>query len=173
MTLFSGMQHLCTFNIVASLIYHLLPKVLKSYTISASTFLDVPYWQSYSTNKFISYVVPGLSQWFFHFGKEILIAWTRIRWVQWMFQISHCQQRKSSVTVAMVWRLALSWKMIGFCTTKCHHFLLSPCDYDLFAKIKEQLWGPRYNARDELIRAMGRTIGLSTKMERADGVRRL
>ena len=35
--------------------------------------------------KFIC-VLPDPSQWFFHFGKEIVIAWTRIGWVQWMFQ---------------------------------------------------------------------------------------
>ena len=69
------------------LIYHLLPNVWKaSYTISASIFVDVPYWQSYSTDKFISCVVPGPSQWFFHFGEEIVIAWTHVGWVRWMFQ---------------------------------------------------------------------------------------
>ena len=67
------------------LIYHLLPNVWKvSYTISASIF--VPYWPPYSTDKFISCVVLGPSQWFFHFGEEIVIAWTHIGWVQWMFQ---------------------------------------------------------------------------------------
>ena len=30
-------------------------------------------WAPYSTHKFISCVVPGLSQWFFHFGEEIVI----------------------------------------------------------------------------------------------------
>ena len=28
---------------------------------------------------------------------------------------------------------------------------MSPCDYDLFAKVKEPLRGTRYNTRDELI----------------------
>ena len=87
MALFTRAQHLCTFNIVAPVIYHLLPNVWKaSYTISISIFVDVPYWLLYSTNKFISCVVPGPSQWFFHFGKEIIIAWAHIRWVRWMFQ---------------------------------------------------------------------------------------
>ena len=85
--LFTGVQHLCTFNIVASLIYHRLLNVWTVlYTISTSIFVDVPYWPSYSTDKFISCVVQGPSQWFFHFGKEIIIAWTHIGWVQWMFQ---------------------------------------------------------------------------------------
>ena len=83
-------QHLCTFNIVTPLIYHLLPNVWKAlYTISLSIFVDVLYWLPYSTDKFISCVVPGPLQWFFHFGKEIvipLIPWIRIWWVWWMFQ---------------------------------------------------------------------------------------
>ena len=42
-----------------SLIYHRLPHVWKaSYTISASIFVDVPYSPPYSTDKFISCVVP-------------------------------------------------------------------------------------------------------------------
>ena len=66
---------------------HLLPNVWRaSYTISASIFVDVPYWQPYSTDKFISCVVPVPSQRFFHFGEEIVIAWSHIGWVRWMLQ---------------------------------------------------------------------------------------
>ncbi|KAJ4434037.1 hypothetical protein ANN_16356 [Periplaneta americana] len=50
---------------------------------------------------------------------------------------------------------------------------MSPCDYDLFAKVKEPLRGTRYNTRDELIRAIGRSIRNINKDGRADGVRRL
>ena len=79
MALFTGVQHLCTFDVVAVLIFRLLSNVWKaSYTISASIFVDVPYWPSFSTYKFISCVVPDLSQWFFHFGEEIVITWTHI-----------------------------------------------------------------------------------------------
>ena len=52
------------------------------------------------------------------------------------FRISHCQRRKgvhdssSGVTPCIVMKK-------GFCTTKCHRFLQSPWDYDLFAKIKK------------------------------------
>ena len=81
MALFTGVQY------SRSLIYHLLPNVWKaSYTISASICVDVRYWPLYSTDKFISCVVPGPSQWFFHFGEDILIAWTHIGWVRRMFQ---------------------------------------------------------------------------------------
>ncbi|KAJ4434378.1 hypothetical protein ANN_22938 [Periplaneta americana] len=48
-----------------------------------------------------------------------------------------------------------------------------PCDYDLFTKVKEPLRGTRYNIRDELIRALGRSIRNINKDGRADGVRRL
>ena len=71
------------------LISHLLPNDWKaSYSISASIFIDVPYWSPYITDKFISCVVPGPSQWFFHFGEEIIISWTHIGRVWWMFQES-------------------------------------------------------------------------------------
>ena len=60
------------------LIYHLVSNVWKAlYTISASIFVYVPYWLPYSTDKFISCVVPGPSQRFFHFGEETVIAWTQ------------------------------------------------------------------------------------------------
>ena len=55
-------------------------------TKSAPIFVDVPYWPPYSTDKFISCVVTVPSQWFFHFGEEITIAWTHIGWLLWMFQ---------------------------------------------------------------------------------------
>ena len=47
-----------------------------SYTISASIFVDLRYLPPYSTNKFFSCVVSGPSQWSFHFGEEIVFAWT-------------------------------------------------------------------------------------------------
>ena len=104
------------------LIYHFLLNVWKaSYTISASIFVDVPYWPPYCTDKFISCVVPGPSQWFFHFGEEIVITWTNIGWVRWMFQrISHCQRRKRSVTAAAEWRrssrvVVFSWPLYEGC----------------------------------------------------------
>ena len=50
---------------------------------------------------------------------------------------------------------------------------MNPCDYDLFAKLKEPLQGTRYNTRDKLIRAIGRSIRNINKDGRADGVRRL
>ena len=62
---------------------------------------------------------------------------------------------------------------MGFCITKCRRFLLSPCDYDLFARVEEPLRGTRYNTKDELIRVIGRSIRNPNKDGRADGVRRL
>ena len=50
---------------------------------------------------------------------------------------------------------------------------MSPCDYDLFAKVKEPLRGTRYNTRNELIRAIGRSIRKINKDGRDDGVRSL
>ena len=50
---------------------------------------------------------------------------------------------------------------------------MSPCDYDLFARVKVLLRGTRYYTRDELIRASGRSIRNINKDGRADGVRLL
>ena len=63
--------------------------------------------------------------------------------------------------------------MKGFSSTNCRRFLLSLCDYDIFAKVKEPLRGTRYNTRDELTRAIGRSIRNINKDGRANGVRRL
>ena len=107
-------------------IYHLLLNIWKaSYTISAAIFVDVPYWPLYSTDKFISCVVPGPAQWVFDFDEGIVVAWTHIGWVRGCSRISHCKRRKMSVTAAVVWLLALSWRMMEFCTTKCLRLLLS------------------------------------------------
>jgi transposase len=50
---------------------------------------------------------------------------------------------------------------------------MCPCDYDLFAKMKEPLRGTRYNTRDEIIRAVGRSLLDINTSGRADDVRRL
>ena len=55
-------------------------------TIIVYTFFDVSYWPPYSTESESLDVVPGPSQWFFLFGEEIVIAWTHIGRVRWMFQ---------------------------------------------------------------------------------------
>ena len=40
----------------------------------------------YRMDNFISFLGLGPSQWLFHFGEEIVTAWTHIGWVRWMFQ---------------------------------------------------------------------------------------
>ena len=80
-------------------------------------------------------------------------------------RISHFQRRKRTVTGSAVWPLTLSWRRMGFCTTKCRPFLLSPCDYNLVAKVKESLRGTQNNSRDQLIHTIGRSIGKSTNMD--------
>ena len=108
------------------LIYHFLPNVWKtSFTISMSIFVDVPYWPHYSMDKFISCVVPGPTQWFFHFDEEIVIAYTQEKTMTLAGTEPHCQRCNRSVTAEAVWLIALSWTRTGFCTTKCRRFLLS------------------------------------------------
>jgi hypothetical protein len=50
---------------------------------------------------------------------------------------------------------------------------MSPCDYDLFAKMKVPLRGTRYNTREEIIRAVGRSLQDINGNGRVDGVQRL
>jgi hypothetical protein len=50
---------------------------------------------------------------------------------------------------------------------------MSLCDYDLVAKMKEPLRGTRYNTREKIIRAVGRSLLDINRSGRADGVRRL
>jgi hypothetical protein len=47
---------------------------------------------------------------------------------------------------------------------------MSPCDYDLFAKMKKPLLGTRYNTREEIIRAVGRALLDINRSGRAEGV---
>ena len=162
-----GTNLICSFNMYAPPL-SLLSNVGKaSYTMRASIFVDVPYWPFYSTDKFFSCVVSGS----FTLVKISQSHGLVLGEYGACFRVSHCQRRKRSVTAAAVWLLALSSGMMGFCTSKCRHFLLSSCDYDLFAKVKEPLRGTRYNKRDEVTRAVGRSIR-NNKDGRADGVRR-
>ena len=50
---------------------------------------------------------------------------------------------------------------------------MSPCDYDLFTKMKEPLRGLHYNTREAIVRAVGRSLLDINRSGRADGVRRL
>ena len=79
----------------------------------------------------------------------------------------------------MVWELILSMIRRGLddaIRDKIHPQYspdMSPCDYNLFAKVKEPLRGTRYNIRAELIRTIGQPIRNINKDGRTDGVRRL
>ena len=48
---------------------------------------------------------------------------------------------------------------------------MSPCDYNLFVKVKEPLRGTGYKTRDELIRSIRRSIRKINKDGRVGGVR--
>jgi hypothetical protein len=50
-------------------------------------------------------------------------------------------------------------------------WVLDEGDYDHFTKMKEPLWGTRYNAREEINRAVGLSRLDITRSGRADGVR--
>jgi hypothetical protein len=50
---------------------------------------------------------------------------------------------------------------------------MSPCDCDVFAKMKEPLRGTRYSRIEEIIDAVGRSLLDINRIGHADGVRRL
>ena len=52
-----------------------------------------------------------------------------------------------------------------------HSLDMSPCNYNLFAKVKEPLRGTWQNTRDEIFRVIGQSIRNFKKNGHADGVR--
>jgi hypothetical protein len=46
---------------------------------------------------------------------------------------------------------------------------MSPYDCDIFAKMKEPLRGTRYNTREEIVDAVGRSLPDINRRGRADG----
>ena len=141
-----------------------------SYTISASIFVDLRYLPPYSTNKFFSCVVSGPSQWSFHFGEEIVFAWTRRK--RWQLVVTEPQH--SPWQCMELHRCAVTDRLRRWQWEILEHPPyspdMSPCDYDLFVKVKESLRGTRYNTRDKLVRAIRRSIWNIKKDGRADGV---
>ena len=130
------------------LIYHLLPNIWKaSYTYSASIFVDVPNWLPYSTDQFISYVAPCPSQWFFHCGEEIVIAWTNNRVSTVDVPESPIasgargpwQQQCDSLHLHEVW-----WGSVLPSVVVFYWYMR----LYLFAKVKAPLRGSCYNTRD-------------------------
>ena len=124
-------------------------------------------------DKVISCVLPGPSQWFFHFGEEIVIAWTqgKLRHLMVNNRIILEDNARNRTAAAVTDLLRLwQWEIL-------EHPPYSPdmssCDYHLFEKVKETLQVTRCNTKDELNRAVGRSIRNINKDERADGVRRL
>ena len=142
MALFTGVQHVCTINIVAPYLSPFAKSLEGIITVSASISVDVPYWPPNSTDKFLCCVVPGPLQWFIHFGEQIVIAWTHTRWVRWMFQklplpaAKEVRDSSSGVTPCIVMKNVVI----------LHHQVLS--------------FSPesRYNTTEELIRTIGRSI---------------
>ena len=108
----------------------------------------------------------------FDFGKEIRNVWTRRKRRRLVVQNSIIFQDNARVTQLLLSRTSCAsgnWKFRNI----RHTHPMSPCEYDLFAKVKEPLRGTRYNTRDELILVIRRWIRNIDKEGRADGVWRL
>ena len=105
MAIFTGIQHLCTFNKVAPTICHLLPKVWKaSYTISMFIFVDVHTdcpvaWISLSL---VLYQIPRSGS--FTLAERSQSHGLTSEEYGGCYRISHYQRSKSN---------GVSWRMLG------------------------------------------------------------
>ena len=167
MALFTRVQHLCIFIIVAPLIYHLLLNVWKaSYTISASIIVDVPYdcpMPRVSSSLLLYWVLGVVLPLYRRDRKRMDSEENDATW--WYRTASFF------ITMQGITQLLLT---ITDLLRRCQYEILehppcssdlSPCDYNLFAKVKEPLRGFRYSTRDDLVPAIGRSFGTSTKMD--------
>ena len=84
--------------------------------------------------------------------------------------ILHDNARSHTAAVVMDFLHCLLWEILEH--PPCSP-VMSPCDYDLFIKVKEPLRGTQYNTRDEFIHAIGRSVWNIDKVVCADGVQRL
>ena len=117
MALFTGIQHLCTFSIVAPLFYHVCQMFGRRRTPSARPFLlmfriDRPI--ARISSSLVSFRVPRSG--YFTVAKRSSSHGLISGEYGGCSRISHCQHRKRYVTAA-VWLLSLSWRMIGFSAT--------------------------------------------------------
>ena len=135
-----------------------------SYSISESIFVDVPYRLPCGMDKLIPSVVPGPSQWFFYFGKEIIITCTQVKTTTLGgTEPHHSSWHARSHTAAVTDNLRRwQWEILEHPPYSPD---MSPCDYDFFVKVKEPLLGTRYNTRDELSVLYDSQYTSSTKMD--------
>ena len=122
MASFTTVRHLWTFNIVVPLIYHFCRMLGRRRTQSARPSLLVfriyhPIARISSSLVFYRSIALVLSLW-----RRVLNRKDSSRKHGGWSRMSHSQRRKTSVTATAVWHLALSWRMMGFCTTKCRRF---------------------------------------------------
>jgi hypothetical protein len=137
-----------SFNIIAPHVYHLLPNLWKaSYSISASTSSDVQQWPPYSTGNLLSYARTCPSQ-FPHNHIRPRLRWKPRHLLATDPIILHGNARAhtaDAVKDLSCWR----WEILEH---PPYSPGMSPCDYDLFAKMKETF---RWTG-EEIIRAVAR-----------------
>ena len=86
----------------------------------------------------------------------------RIKWWHFVVHILHDNAKNHTAAAVMNLLCCWQWEILEHPPYLSD---MSPCDYDLYAKVKEPLWGTRYNTRDELIHAIGQSIRNSNKMD--------
>ena len=160
-------EYSSTFNIVAPLFITFCQMFGRHRTPSVHPFsVDGPYWPPYSTDKFISCVIWGFSPCFFHFGEEIVIAWTQEK----ITTLGGTEPHHSSWQCKESHR-CLHWLLVllvmgDFGTST----VLARYESMRTQSLRQREWtciGTLYNTRDELIRV----IGNINNHGRDDGVR--
>ena len=136
-------------------------------------FVEVPYWHPYSTDKFICCIVPGSSQWFLHFGEDIVIAWTQGKSTILGGTETHRSswQRKESHRCCCHGPLEpLTMENSGTSPVLIRYDSMRLLSLRQSERTTARAWD---NTRDELIRAMVWSILNINKDGRAGGARRL
>jgi hypothetical protein len=165
-----------SFSIIVPHVYHLLPNLWKvSYAIRASTSVDVQQWPPYSMNNLHSRVVTFSSQ--------------RCRLLEFPASSSSSSTQEKGTT--LVGNEPIILQDNGGAHTanavkdlrRCWRWAIlehppylpnvSECDYDLFADIREPLRGTRYSTREEIIRALERSLLDMNRSAHADCIQPL
>ena len=150
MVLFTWVKQLCTLNLAPPFITFCQ---MFGKRCTQSIFDDVPYWPPCSTDKFISCCIGSLSVVLSLQQIDLNRMDSGVNDDTWWYRIHSIHANARSHTSAVKdflrrWK----WEILEHPPYSPD---MSPCDYDQFAKVKEPLRGPRYNTRDELIRAIG------------------
>ena len=121
--------------------------MFRFFQVISSIFVDVQYWSPYSTDKFISCVLSGSSQWFFHICKEIVIecTWEETKTTTLGGTEPHHSSWQCKESHRCCCHVPLSPLAMGDSGTSTILTRYESMRLHLFAKVKEQLRDPCYS----------------------------